>query len=300
MKRSTHPRWMQTVHPNNTYIFVVKHDWSMMYRLRGLAVVFVVNRLDDILRIEQMKDQSTKVIAYVFEDSSASLESITPNPEWKNLPVILYLNRLGQYRDVHLKIEILKQLNTIVIFTGNIHQACKDAQILSSLNIHSGIRMTQYTPLDDEILELMTYSFYSVAPHAPIEPFSTMNFYYHGDNRVSPALANFENPDRYIHMDNDFHLAFSSDALERKEFFEENPDDLTLIGVHPAIDVAKHAWQSMFIESHPCTFCPAFRVCQGFFEAVREQGNCRRVMLELLESIEFSKNNNKKMELCQL
>lgn len=302
MKRSTHPRWMPTIHPNNSYIFVVKHDWSMMYRLRGLAVVFVVNHLDDILRIEQMKDQSTKVIAYLYEDPTASLAAITLNPEWKNLPIILYLNRLGQYRDVHMKVEMLKRLNTIVIFTGNLHQSCKDAQILSSLNIHSGIRITPDTPFDDEILDLMTYHFYSVAPHAPLEPFSTMDHYYNGNNRVSPALANFENPDRYIHMDKDYHLAFSFKALENKEFFENNPDDLMLIGNHPAIEAEKHSWQKMFIETHPCTFCPAFRVCLGYFEAAREKGDCKRVMQELLESIEFSKDKNNKnnQEQCQL
>lgn len=272
----------------------------MMSQLRGLAVAFFVNHLDDIMRIEQRKDQTTKAVAYIYEDPSASLETIDINPEWGHLPIILYLNRLGQYRNVYQKIELLKRLNSIIIFTGNLHQSCTDAQILSSQNIHTGIRINPKTPLDDEILDLITYSFYTTAPHAPIEPFAVMEKYYCGDNRVSPAMGNFENPERYIHMNRDGHLAMSKEALDKGDFFEVLPEEFFSLAIHPKIVEAKHSWQQMFINSHPCTFCPAFRVCMGYF-AESNTENCKRVMLELLESIEFKKQNNpNNNEQCQL
>lgn len=272
----------------------------MMSKLRGLAVVFYVDNLDDVIIIEQRKDPTTKAVAYVYEAPSASLETIDVKEEWGQLPIILYLNRLGQYRNVHRKIELLKRQNTIIVFTGNLHQACTDAQILSSQNIHTGIKWTKDTPLDDELLDLITYSFYSTAKHAPIEPFAVMERYYCGDNRVSPALGHFENPDKYIHLDKDGHLATSKEALEKGDYFEVEPEELFSLGSHPKVVESKHAWQQMFINSHPCTFCPAFRVCLGYFEGADKE-NCRRVMLELLESIEFKKQNNpQKDEQCQL
>ena len=48
----------------------------------------------------------------------------------------------------------------------------------------------------------------------------------------------------------------------------------------------------MFIESHPCTFCPAFRVCMGYFAEQSDNGRCQVVMSELLDAIEFSKKKN--------
>lgn len=57
----------------------------------------------------------------------------------------------------------------------------------------------------------------------------------------------------------------------------------------------------MFIEPHPCTFCPAYRICMGYFNVQREKGRCSEVMTELLGAIEFDKKkqqqNNK--ERCQ-
>ena len=288
----------------NTHVFVCEYNWPIEERLKGRALVIKVNSLDDIKNIQSHLDETTKVDAFVYRDDFASLETIDINPSWGNTPVILYINRLGQFRNVHHKVGLLRQLNVIVIFTSTEKQACKDAQILASLGIHTGIQIKPNAELGEEVLDLITYSFYGTMPHAEIEPFATMEKYYDGESYVSPSLAEFVNPDRYIHIDRDLNLAFSEQELKDGIILKEKYPYLRTEEFADASEAYSLKWQDWFIESHKCTFCPAFRVCMGFFnqEGKDENPNCRKVMTELLEAIEFHKTrlqqNNKKT--CQL
>lgn len=137
-------------------------------------------------------------------------------------------------------------------------------------------------------------------PHAEIEPFSTIGRYYDGESYVSPKLAEFINPLRYIYVDKDLHLAFSQKELDEGTFFDQGLEKLYEVSSHETIEKEACKWQEMFIEPHPCTFCPAFRICMGYFSEQRESGRCREVMNELLGAIEFNKKKQQKKEICQL
>lgn len=288
----------------DTLNFVCEYNWPIELHLNGRAIVVRVYRLDDIVNISRHVCEPTKIAAFVYRDDFASLETIDVNPAWGNTPVILYINRLGQFRDVSQKIELLKSLNVIVIFTGAENEACKDAQILSSLGIHTGIDLKPGAALSDSVLDLMTYTFYSTMPHAPIEPFNTMEQYYDGESYVSPELARFVNPERYIHIDKDLNMAFSADDLKEGKTLPEKYNSIKPETFANAVDEYSHRWQQMFVDSHRCTFCPAFRVCMGYFDHGEDGDNsrCRAVMNELLESIEFqkSKKQHKPADKCQL
>lgn len=288
----------------NTHIFVCEYDWPIEEKLKGRALVIKIKNLDDILNVQKHIDETTKLDAFVYRDEFASLETIDINPAWGNTPVILYVNRLGQFRNVHYKIELLKQLNVIIIFTGSGYQACRDAQILSSLGIHSGIELYPDSELSVSVLDLMTYAFYGTMPHAEIEPFSTIEKYYDGESYVSPSLAKFIYPERYIHIDKEMNLSFSEEGLRKGDYLTEKYPYLKTEEFAASAERESLKWQEWFVESHSCTFCPAFRVCMGYFSEGNNQttGRCKEVMSELLESIEFHKSrlqqNNKKK--CQL
>lgn len=287
----------------NTHVFVCEYDWPIEECLKGRALVIKIKDLADVINIQKNLDESTKVDAFVYRNEYASLETIDINPAWGNTPVILYINRLGQFRNIHHKIGLLRQLNVIIIFTGAGIEACKDAQILSSLGIHSGIELSPNAKLEEPVLELITYAFYSTMPHAQIEPFSTMERYYDGENYVSPALADFVNPERYIHIDKTMQLAFSEKDLKNGNVLEANYPHLNFEKFAEEAELYSNKWQELFIDSHSCTFCPAFRVCMGYFKSEgQENTKCVDIMSELLDAIEFHKQklqtNNKSQ--CQL
>lgn len=286
----------------NTPVLVTKYNWPIEEYLKGQAIVVYVNHLNDMQSIKMHVDDSTTIHSFVYEDKYASFETLDLNQDLGNTPVVLCINRLGQFRDVHQKIGLIRQMNAIVIFSGSESTACTDAQILSSLGIHAGITLEPDSPLSDSILDLITYTFYSPMPHADIEPFSTMERYYDGESYVSPNLGKFINPNRYIHIGKGCQMAFSKEDLDNGNLIG---DDLSLIRDEKRLDdlvfEKEHEWQKFFVENHPCTYCPAFRVCMGYFAAQREKGRCKEVMTELLDAIEFKKKlNNNKIERCQI
>lgn len=288
----------------NTRVYVCDYTWPIEINLRGRAIVVRVFKLEDILSISRNIEEATKIEAFVYRNEYASLETIDINPEWGKTPVILYINRLGQFRDVHDKVEMLRGLNVMVIFTGSGRNACKDAQILSSLGVHSGVEITPDSDLSEELVDLITYSFYSMMPHGDIEPFATMARYYDGESYVSPAIARFVNPDRYFHVNGDLHVAFSPEDLAEGRLIGEDFNSVADQALETAADGYAHRWQEMFVDSHSCTFCPAFRICMGYFYGHRaqEEGRCIPVMTELLEAIEFSKQKNQsnRPQQCRL
>lgn len=286
----------------NSHVYVCDYNWPVEVAMRGRAMVVRVNCLEDINAIQSHLDEATKVEAFVYRNDFESLETIDINPAWGNTAIILYINRLGQFRNVHHKVDLIRRMNMIVIFTGNEAQVCEDAQILASLGIHTGIELRPDSELSDHVLDLITYNFYGTMPHGQIEPFSAIERNYDGESYVSPELTNFINPYRYIHVDKDLNLAFSKKALENGEILSAKMGQLKPVDLEEEADKYAHKWQEMFVDSHECTFCPAFRTCMGYFKHEGEGKRCKTVMTELLDAIEFFKlklqqNNNQR---CQL
>lgn len=289
--------------PRNTISYVCDYQWPIEVELKGKSLIVNVNHVGDIRRLNDALGTETPVQAYIYRDAYGSLETLDVDPDWGDIPIVLYLNRLGQFRTVAHKVEMLKGLNVTVIFTGEESRACVDAQILASLGIHSGIKLTPDSPLSDSVLDLITYNFYSQMPHADIEPFSTMSRHYKGENYVSPSLLDLENPARYLHVDAKHRLAFTRDDLLAGNVLDFTSDDATDTLIDDAAQLFSRRWQQWFVESRPCTFCPAFRVCKGFFHASEKSTErCTEVMSELLEAIEFERKKceNHSKKPCQL
>lgn len=274
----------------NTHVLVTKYNWPIEEYLKGHAILVHINSLQDIPNILLHLHETTRVHGFIYKDKYASLETIDLNPEWGKTPIILYINRLGQFRNVYQKIGLLKSMNVMLIFTGPEQQATKDAQIAASLGIHSGIELNPESPLSDNVLDLLTYNFYGTFPHAQIEPFSTLERLYDGESYVNPNMAQFKNPLRYIYVDKNLNLAFSQEDLDNGKYFANGLESLYEVSSNEAISIETKKWQEMFVKPHPCTFCPAFRVCMGYFHKHQDKARCMEVMNELLEAIEYHKN----------
>jgi len=287
----------------NTHVLVTKYNWPIEEYLKGHAILVHINTLEDIPNILRNIHEATKIHGFIYEDEYASLETLDLSPQLGSSPIVLYINRMGQFRNIQHKIGLLKELNITIIFTGNEQQSVVDAQILASLGIHSGIRLNPDSALSDSVLDLITYDFYGTLPHGDIEPFSTIEKQYDGESIISPFVAEFVNPEQYIYVDKEMNLAFSQKQLDNKEFFDNGLDVIYNISSHNAIKVESCKWQEMFVAPHKCTFCPAFRICMGYFEKQNEKGRCKEVMSELLDAIEYKKKKMQQLNRrkgCQL
>lgn len=268
--------------------------WNPEALLRGEAVIVKIERLEAIEYISSIVSSPTKLECFIYEDYDASLETLEINPKWKGNNIILKIGRLGRYSNITHKLVLAKALNIQIQFFPKSATASRDAQILASLGIGTGIIFTEDMPLGDWLKDLIAYSFYSPMRHGAVEPFVTMEKQYCGENYVSPQMAFFENEERYIHINEKFEMATSSKKLREGEFFGKGQEGL--YKVYHEEKVANPSWQQFFIESHHCSFCPAFRVCKGFFSGSKRPEECEPTMMEILEGIEHSKKINNREE----
>lgn len=294
-------RHLPTHWTRNNHIFVIDGNWQFTDKLKGHALVIYAKELNDISRIIKEVQAPSIIHAIVYENYSSSLASIEIDLSWKTTPIILKIGRLGQFRDIAHKIDLLKSLNVMVVLPANSAQCFKDSQLLSSLGIHSGVDFSRGCQDWDSFKDLVAYAFYGRMPHAEIEPFSSMATNYCGMNYVTPAIISFYNPEKYIHIDPNGNLAFSREQLYKGDFFSSGWELLPNISTHPEIKKESHKWQQLFIDNNSCTFCPAFRVCSAYFVNQNEDNNCRAGMLDLLEAIEYKKaEQSNRVQSCQL
>lgn len=277
-------------------LLVCKYHPDIERTLVKRNLVLEIDNLDELINIRNGLNHRSRVHRIIYRDEYASLETIELKTEWNGVNLTLYINRLGQFRNVCHKVQLARELGITIIFTSTSAQACRDAQILSSLGVHTGIELKPDSELTEEVLDLITYTFYGTSYHASIEPFATLSQYYKGDNYVSPTLQWFVNPSKYLHINKDLQIAFSHDDLVNGNCLESPITELSQDQLADAADKFNHRWQRLFYEPHHCTFCPAFRICQAFFckGDKPESNRCTTVMSELLEAIEFHKKKNQK------
>lgn len=89
----------------NTHVLVTKYTWPIEEYLKGHAILVHINCLEDIPNILKHLHETTIVHAFVYTDKYASLETININPDWGQIPIILYINRLGQFSNSSLIIQ---------------------------------------------------------------------------------------------------------------------------------------------------------------------------------------------------
>lgn len=295
MKKSTPmPHWIMRRKNNNSPTFVLDGPWNPESLLRGEAVIIKVDNLDAIDYISRIVSGPTKIEYFIYEDFDSSLETLDIRPNWRGCNIIFRIGRLGKFSNVAQKLALIKALNIQIQFDPSSEVSCRDVQIVSSLGINTGIVFNGNMPLNDSLKDLVAYNFYSPMRHGAIEPFATMEKLFCGENYVSPEMAFFEDESKYIHINESFQMATSSKKLEKGEFIGKGQEGL--YNIYHVESTENPSWQRFFIESHPCSFCPAFRVCKGFFSDNKSPKECQPLMMDILEGIEYSKKikNNEK------
>lgn len=145
------------------------------------------------------------------------------------------------------------------------------ARILSSLGVPCGLRQEAEQPDWEAWADLLGYAAYAAVPHAPVEPFAS-------------AMRSYR-PERA--------RPFCMDALAiivRQSRKPSGPDadatDISDIRKREMCDAERV--DRFFLDRHPCSFCPAWRVCMGTYERVRGEGEntCSVFFREWMEACE--------------
>lgn len=281
------PHWIMRNKRANSPIFVLDGPWNPEVLLRGECIMVKVDCFEAIDYISHLVSSPTKIEGFIWEDRNASLESVNINPQWSKIPVILRIGRIGRFAEVSNKLSLIKHLGIKVLFYANSPVIYRDIQILASLGISTGLFFEEEMPMSDEIKDLVAYAFYSPIKHGTIEPFHTMELLYCGENYVSPKDASYEDSSRYIHINEKLEMAKSARNLKEGHFIGKGQK--VIYDIYHGLEQPEREWQNFFIQSHPCSFCPAFRICSGYFSEVDCDESHKDLMMNILEGIEHAK-----------
>ncbi len=288
---------------NSNIVLVINQNEELISRLCGYAFVSYINHLNDIDKVRNSIQQPSKIHCIVYDDQYSSLSSLEFKSEWKGVPIHLYISGIGDFCRIVPMIQLLRELDIRIFFYATSSKAIVDAQILSSLGVHSGVKLSENQTHWDELNDLMHYAIYGRMSHTPIEPFGYYCNNYNQNDYVDIRGAYFDSPKKFIHITQNEEIALYRNDMLSGKFVAKGIEQLPNIQQNSDYIENSVAWQQHFLKEDGCAYCPAWRICQAYFDQCDDKQKCREVFTELLEGIEFyqsNKQSQKSTNLCQL
>ena len=208
--------------------------------------------------------------------------------EHSSLPIALFAPGLGRFRTLASKLQILRQLNIRIYLPFDCEENFSSLRILSSLGIASVAVFQDVNNDWEKVSDLMTYALMGRVSRAPIDPFNYMAERYSANLRTDFSAVYFNDPTRYIHVDEQGRIALSSRELADRQFISAQIKDLDSLPENDEYRDRLESWRHFFLRTGGCAYCEAWRICLGKFnEHRRENEGCLEFFKELLEAIEL-------------
>jgi hypothetical protein len=221
----------------------------------------------------------------------------------KSIPLALWVPEIGSFKKVLGKLSVLRECNLRIFLPVHNQKNLTDVRILSSLGIMCGIYFEDTVkPVNWYLIDdLLCYDVYGRAEHAPIEPFFYAVSHYDPREPLFFTTPYFDNPTQFLHIDEDFHIALSRGLLENGDYFASGAEALDHIEEDEHYREALRRDENYFIENRRCAYCPAWRMCRGYFESYcKKDENCLQFFNDVLEAVEYKRNKNKRPQVWQL
>jgi hypothetical protein len=237
--------------------------------LRGKSLVVRVPSTDEIQDAYDRAGAENSVHCIAVEERNA-LSAIPLRDEWKAIPIFLQVPEMGDFKKVLKRIRQLRELNIRVFMPAARADNLVSQRILSSLLVPTGLVLAP--PLDwVAVNDLMHYAVYTRTPHADIEPFGYVKSSYNPQEFTYLQTPIFENPLKYAHIDEQENIALSAAGLLDGRWIGRGLESLPGLCESAEYRHSLNSWQAIFLENRRCSYCPAWRLCQGTFFADCEQ-----------------------------
>lgn len=260
---------------------VVPHSQRLFDVLRGKSLVVRVQTMEKIRNGYERASAENSVTCIAVEERKA-LSDIPLREEWKAIPLSLRVSEMGDFKKALKRIRQLREWNIRVFLPAARAENLVSLRILSSLRVPTGFELAP--PLDwVAVNDLMHYSMYTRTPHADIEPFGYVRSSYDPAAFTYLQTPIFENPLRYLHVDEQENIALSAADLRDGRLIGHGLESLPGVCESPEYRHIVHGWQAIFLENKPCAYCPAWRLCQGSFRPDCERNeNVNRFFEDLM------------------
>ena len=233
---------------------------ALINRMKSCEIAVRVDNPDLIITASEIIPESGNHLMAVILDFDKDLSKIQSNEKWGAIPIALMAPSMGKFRDVAKGVRILRGLN-LRVFLPNSPENLTGVRILASIGVACCI-VPEGASIDwDGLADLMTYAILEGVPHAPVEPFDFMRRHYRENSYIEWGRSYFEDPEHFLHLDSTGRAAISRSALLKGDFIGDVNYLIAAAGA--ALEWKKLARRRLFLENHPCSRCPGFKICLG-------------------------------------
>ena len=275
---------------NQDRILVCPGDLDLLQNIKRNRVIVKTDSISQIGEIEKISTKENEFVGLILSLKRAEIDLLLSTEFCERIPINLFTSTIGDFKDYYSLIHRLKTTKVKLFLSSGIKQNYTTLKILSSLQVPCGILLENDNEIDwERLTDLMVYSFYTRTNHASIEPFHNIDKRYKQEDYIDFGDVYFENPKKYLHLDHKGNVALSSKGLKEGMFidwsFNSNLEELEK---NERYEAEVNRWQRFFLERHPCSYCPGWKVCLGkFAEPTLQSGQCKIFFEELLEACQF-------------
>lgn len=279
----------------NEMIYICPWNRELISRLNGRRLVINTNGFTDLMEINDVVNRNNELVCIRIH-FNACLTDLLLQDEWQTLPLVLYCNGIGDYKQFLAKHQSFKKMNMQIFFPSAFSYNYSELKILSSLGIHCGI-LLDHQPVNWDLLnDLMHYSLYTRIVHGNIDPFRYIAKHYRENGPTDYHSVYYTDPSTYIQMDEDGNASFTPEQLERGEYIEQPFQKTEQLQATSAYKDMLYGWHDHFVNYTPCSRCLAWRICLGKFAVLENYEECKAFFSELFEAIEYHKKISKEYE----
>ena len=245
---------------------VLPFSETLIAKLSGRVLAVRVDDPSGVLRAAECVRSSANRLSMVIMDSRTPLDEVPFDDAWAGIKLAVFAPKMGQFRGLARRLRTIRELNPMIYLSADDPGNLTALRILSSVNVRSAAVFGDRGPVDWEgLADLMTYALATTVPHGTIEPFSTIAGRYQSDGWIEWGPVFFDDPKDFLHLDPDGRIALSRRELMDKSFIEDDIGRLDEVidseACRQRIDVRRR----LFLEYHPCSRCPGWKVCMGKF-----------------------------------
>ena len=266
---------------------VCPNEPEMFNRLSSRVLAVRVDDAAEVASAASDVNSSGNLLLCVILETDAPLAALNLREEWTGIPLALFAPETGRFRDLRKGLELLRKLNVRVYLPARNNDNLSGLRILASVGVPGCITFEEGGIDWDALADLMTYAVLGLLPHAPIDPFVYIAEHYDPLQYTEWGSVWFDDPKKFLHLDNQGRVALSQEELMAGRFIAEDilelENPLSCQGYVEKIT----AWRSAFREDHDCSRCPGWRVCLGRFAANGEPlAGCTTFFSEMMEVAE--------------
>jgi len=152
------------------HTLIIQDNPELLNHLRKREIVVMKNNFHDLKHISRKVNERNFFHYFVLHEDRL-MHDIPYHEEWHNLPMLIYMQQMGDFKELTQKIPLIKKLKLRFLFPAAFQESYLTVQVLSSVGIDSGLYFDGDKVHWELLTDLMHYDIYGKANHAYIQPF---------------------------------------------------------------------------------------------------------------------------------